>query len=284
MEHRAEPGLQPYEPPSGDVARAYLDESARVARRREAMIDRRGAARLLLVEGAAFSTYLIALMFCFPPTDRVNVIALGAPFILWTQLASALREEYGYQRRGREQRLRTAVVALLVVMAVGSLTVLTLGIDIPTAVRLAPAALALVLFGILAVDEGRRAPSERGPRQRIPFDRAIRIETMCIGLAMGIMIACVATPSAIVAHIANLVVMLALVAWLFSATSAGGSRTAAAWGAFHWSCLAIGGAILVALALTAQFTTLPLAAAACAAGAVVTAAFALGAALEQPHA
>lgn len=283
MEHRAEPGLQPYEPPSGDVARAYLDESARVAQRREALIDRRGAARLLVIEGAAFSTYLIALMLCFPPTDRVNIIALVAPFILWTQLASALREEYGYQRRGREQRLRTAVVVLLVVMVVGSLAALALGVDIPIAVRLAPAALALVLFGILAVDEGRRAPSERAPRQRIPFDRAVRIETMCIGLAMGVMIACVATPSAIVAHVANLVVMLALVAWLLSPMGAGGSRIAAAWGAFHWSCLASGGVILVALALMAQFTALPLAVAACTAGAVVTAAFALGAALEQRH-
>lgn len=284
MEHRPEPGLRPYEPPSADVARAYLAESARVAKRREALIDRRGAARLLLIEGVAFAVYLVALMLSFPPTDRVNVIALVAPFLIWTQLATTLREEYGFQRRGREQRLRMTVVVLLVVVVVGSLAAFSLGLDIPIPARLVPALLSLLLFGILAADERRRAAPERASRQRARFDRRVGVETIGIGMAVGAMTACVATPSPIVANVANLVVMLALVAWLLAATGAGGSRAAAAWGGFHWSCFASAGGILVALVLLAQFTALPLAAAGYTAGAVVALAFVLGVALERRHA
>lgn len=284
MEQRPEPDRQPLEPPSVSVAQAYLAESERVTRRREQRIDRRAASRLLLVEGAVFAVYLSALMFAFPPADG-NIIVIITPFLIWTQLVLTLREEYGYQRRGREQRLRAVVVAILVVMVIGSLTTLYFGMDIPPMVRLAPGLVAFLLYAILAWDERRRAmPGSRRRRQRTAFDRSARLTTAGIGIGLGAIISCVASPSALVANVVNLVVMLALAGWLLSATVTGGARVATAWGVYQWSCFAAGGAVVVSLLLLGQFTGIALAAAGYAAGAAVALAFVAGAVMEPKRA
>jgi len=277
MEQRPEPGLAPYEPPTAAVAQAYLDESARVAQRREQHIDRRAAARLLLAEGITFAIYLIVLMLVFPPAEGVNIIVIVAPFIVWTQLVTMLREEYGYQRRGREQRMRTAVMLILLAVVIGSLGTLMLGVDIPVALRFAPGVLCFVLYGLLAWGEWRHATAERIVRKRAPFDRGARLTTACIGIAVGAIVACVATPSALIANVVNLLVMLALVVWLSASMLTQGSQIAVAWGPFLWSCLALSGAVIVALLLLAQFTSVPLTSWGYVAGGAIALAFVLGA-------
>ena len=277
MEQRPEPGLEPYEPPTAAVAQAYLDESARVAQRREQHIDRRAAARLLLAEGITFAIYLIVLMLVFPPAEGVNIIVIVAPFIVWTQLVTMLREEYGYQRRGREQRMRTAVMLILLAVVIGSLGTLMLGVDIPVALRFAPGVLCFVLYGLLAWGEWRHATAERIVRKRAPFDRGARLTTACIGIAVGAIVACVATPSALIANVVNLLAMLALVVWLSASMLTRGSQVALAWGPFLWSCLALSGAVIVALLLLAQFTSVPLTIWGYVAGGAIALAFVLGA-------
>lgn len=281
MDQRPEPGLQPHEPPSAELARAYLQESMRVEQRREEHIDRRAAARLLLIEGAAFGVYLITLMLCFPPAADLNIAVLIAPFLIWTQLVATLREEYGYQRRGREQRLRSAVVLILLVMVVGALGTLFLGVEVPLAARLLPGVLAFLLYGTLAWDERRRATAGALVRERTPFTRTVRVTTIAIGIGLGAMVACVASP-ALVAAIVMMLVLLALTAWLLSSAVAGGTAVATAWGAFHWTCFAVSGLLVVALLMLAQFTTLPLEAAGYVAGSAIALGFVVGA-LREPR-
>ncbi|MDQ0613129.1 peptidoglycan/LPS O-acetylase OafA/YrhL [Microbacterium sp. W4I4] len=281
MEQRPESGAAPLDPPSAAIAQAYLEESARVAQRREQFIDRRAAARLLLVEGAAFGVYLVALMFAFPPGTGLNIVVLIVPFLIWTQLVITLREEYGYQRRGREQRLRTAVVIIIAVMVVGALATLFLQADLPWGVRLLPGVLSFALYALLARSEWRHAASESIGRERTPFTRTVRVTTIGIGVALGISVASVAT-TALVAAIAMVVVMIALSAWLLTATITGGTAVATAWGAFHWVCFAVAGSTTVALVLLLQFTSLSLSIPGYIAGGLIALAFVVGA-LKEPE-
>lgn len=281
MEQRPESGAAPLDPPSAAMAQAYLEESARVAKRREQFIDRRAAARLLLAEGAAFGVYLIALMFAFPPAAGLNAVVLIVPFLIWTQLVITLREEYGYQRRGREQRLRTMVVIIIAVMVIGALTTLFLHVDLPWGVRLLPGVVSFALYALLARSEWRQATSESVGRERTPFTRTVRVTTIGIGVALGISVTSVAT-TALAAAIAMVVVMIALSAWLLTATITGGTAVATAWGVFHWVCFALAGSTTVVLVLLLQFTSLPLAIPGYVAGGLIALVFVIGA-LKEPE-
>lgn len=281
MEQRPESGAAPLDPPSAAVAQAYLDESARVTQRREQFIDRRAAARLLLAEGAAFGVYLVALMFAFPPATGLNIAVLIVPFLIWTQLVMTLREEYGYQRRGREQRLRTVVVLMIAVMVIGALATVFLQVDIPWGVRLIPGVVSFALYALLARSEWRHATSEAIRRARTPFTRTVRITTIGIGIGLGIAVGSVAT-EALIAAVAMMIVMIALAAWLLTATIAGGTAVATTWGAFHWICFALAGAMTVALVLLAQYSSLPLTIVGYVAGGLIALAFVIGA-LKEPE-
>src|SRR5690606_15896058 len=279
MEQRPEPGAAPLRPPSAAIAQAYLEESARVAQRREQFIDRRAAARLLLAEGVAFGVYLIALMFAFPPTTGLNIAVLIVPFLIWTQLVITLREEYGYQRRGREQRLRTVVVILIAVMVIGALTTLFLQVDVPWGIRLLPGVVSFALYALLARSEWRHATTESIGRERTPFTRTVRVTTIGIGVALRISVARVA-PTALVAIIAMMIVMIALSAWLLTATITRGTAVATAWGVFHWVCFALAGSTTVVLVMLLQFTSLPLAIPGYIAGGLIALSFVVGALKE----
>jgi MFS family permease len=283
VEQRPEPGLEPYDPPSAELARAYLDESTRVAQRREERIDRRAAARLLLIDGAVFGVYLITLMLCFTPSGDLNVMVILVPFLIWTQLAATLREEYGYQRRGREQRLRTAVVLIILVMLVGGLTAAFLDLGIPFWLRVLPGILSFLMYGALAWDEWRRAAAVTTPRIRTPFTRAVRVTTIVMGVALGATIGSVAS-TALVAAVVVVLVMLALAAWMLTSLVAGGSPLATAWGVFHWTCFALSGAVVVALVLVGQFTDVPLETTGYVAGGAIALAFVIGAVRERKNA
>lgn len=281
MEHKPEAGAVPLEPPTAAVAQAYLEESARVAQRREQHIDRRAAARLLLIEGAAFGVYLVALMLIFPPDASMNVAVLIVPFLIWTQLASTLRDEYGYQRRGREQRLRTIVVIIVLVMVLGALAAVFAGVDIPPGVRPLPGVLSFGLYGVLAWDERRRATSAPIRRERTPFTRSVRVTTIAIGIALGAVIGSAAS-TALIAAAVMAAVMLALAVWLLTAVVTGGSAVATAWGAFHWTCFAIAGGTVVVLLLFMQYSTLPLTIVGYVLGGLIALAFVVGA-LREPE-
>lgn len=281
MGQRAETGAVPLNPPSAPIARAYLEESARVAQRREQYIDRRAAARLLLAEGVAFGVYLIALMLAFPPASGTNVAVLIVPFLIWTQLVITLREEYGYQRRGREDRLRTVVVIIIVVVVVGALATVFLQVEIPWGLRLVPGVVSFALYALLAWSEWRRATEESIRRERTPFTRTVRVTTIGIGIILGIALGTVAS-EALIAAIVMMVGVIAVAAWLLTATITGGTAVATAWGAFHWICFAIAGMSTVALVLLLQYTSLPLAVPGYIAGGLIALAFVIGA-LKEPE-
>ena len=281
MEQRPESGAAPLDPPSAAIAQAYLEESARVTQRREQFIDRRAAARLLLAEGAAFGVYLVALMFAFPPAAGLNTVVLIVPFLIWTQLVITLREEYGYQRRGREQRLRTVVVIIIAVMVIGAVATLFLQVDLPWGIRLLPGVVSFALYALLARSEWRHATTESIGRERTPFTRTVRFTTIGIGVALGITVSSAAATD-LVAAIAMVVVMIALSAWLLTATITRGTAVATAWGAFHWICFAVAGSVTVGLVLLLQFTSLPLTIPGCIAGGLIALAFVVGA-LKEPE-
>ncbi|MEJ1089890.1 hypothetical protein WDU99_16355 [Microbacterium sp. Mu-80] len=249
---------------------------SRVTQRREQHIDRRAAARLLLIEGAAFGAYLVILMLIFPPGTGMNVAVLIAPFLIWTQLATTLRDEYGYQPRGREQRLRSTVVIIVLLMVCGALLTVFLDIDLPSWARPLPGVLSFVLYAVLAWDEYRRASVEAIRRGRTPFTRAVRVQTIGIGVVLGVIIASAASP-ALIAAIATAAVMIALAAWLLTTALTGGSTAATAWGVFHWICFAAAGAVVAVLLLLMQYSTLPLTAVGYVLGALIAIAFVVGA-------
>lgn len=281
MEQRPESGAAPLDPPSAAVAQAYLAESARVTERRERFIDRRAAARLLLVEGAMFGIYLIALMFAFLPTAGANIVVIIVPFLIWTQLANELRGEYGYQRRGSEQRLRTAVVIIVAVMAIGALATLFLEIEIPWGVRLVPGVVSFLLYALLARSEWRRATAKPIGRERAPFTRTVRITTISIGVVLGLTLASTGSTS-LGAAIAMMLVMLALVVWLITVLFTGGGGVATAWGAFLWTCFGIAGAMIILLVMLLQYSNLSLTIVGYVVGALIALAFVIGA-LKEPE-
>ncbi|GAA3925832.1 hypothetical protein [Microbacterium soli] len=284
MEQTPAQGAAPLDPPSAAVAQAYLDESARVTERRETWIDRRAAARLMLAEGVGLGVYLVVLMLVFAPAEGSNVAMLLVPFLIWTRLAMTLREEYGYQRRGREQRARTIAVIIIVVMIVGALSTLVLDVDIPFAVRFIPGVTTFGLFGALAWGEWRRASGESVSRTPPSLDRSSRLVTIGIGLGLGATIPCITAPGEIVSLLVSMAVMLALVVWMLVETAGAGSHVALAWGPYLWGCFVAAAVVTVVLLVLVQFTVLPLLVPGLLAGAVIAAAFAAGALRRTPDA
>ncbi|WP_309129293.1 hypothetical protein [Microbacterium sp.] len=283
MDQRPEPGAMPLDRPTPATAQAYLDESRQVAMRREERLDRRGAARLFAIEGVALAVYSTVLMFVMPG-DGVGVMALLPSMLIWAMLAGSLHEAYGYRRRGREQRVRGTVAIFLMACVVGALGLLLAGVELPTWARLVPGAFALAAFGYVAVGEWRRSAARVGvSADRAPFDRATRVVTGGIGVALGIAVAGVGSPDAAVVWLGYLVVMLALVVWSVMATAGAAPEVAVAWGPRTWGAFACASAVTVLLILLDSRTSLPLAAASAASGLVIGVVFVLIASLGRRH-
>ncbi|MFD5225190.1 hypothetical protein ACFWHT_06140 [Microbacterium sp. NPDC058342] len=273
MEHRAESGALPYDPPSAAVAQAYLDESVQVAQRREERIDRRSAARLFAVEGVGLAVYTTVL-FLVMPDGGVAVLALMSPMLIWSILAGSLHETYGYRRRGREQRVRGIVAAVLIACIVGGLALLVSGVELPLALRLVPGALALIAYAAVAVGEWRRGVAREAlVSVRAPFDRATRIVTACIGVALGVAIASAGAPSTGLAWLSSLPVMLGLALWSAMVAAGTAPAVAPAWGPAAWTAFAAACVATVALTLLSAFTATALAVPGIVAGAVIAAGF-----------
>ncbi|MFD5214590.1 hypothetical protein [Microbacterium sp. NPDC058345] len=200
-----------------------------------------------------------------------------APLLIWTQLAATLNDEYGYRRRGRDQRARTAVVALILTVMVGALALLVVGVDVPLAARLVPGALAFAVFGALSWDEWRRATSEPVERARQPFDLGARLTTAGIGAALAATAVCVTATDELLAAVVTLLVMLAITVWLTVSIATGGNRVALSWGPLLWTAFAAASASIVILLILARFTDLPLWSAGSVAGVLIALVFAIAA-------
>lgn len=245
MEQRPEPGLQPYAPPSADVARAYLDESTRVTQRREQYIDRRAAAKLLAVEGVVVAVYLTLMMHAFRAPDMVLLVL---PVLIWTSLVESLREDFGYQSRGREQRWRTVLVLAFVALCIAGFWLVLAGADLPLWALLAPGLCGLAMCWVFAFREWRLAvPGVSTARRLAPFDRATRLITALIGILLGASIAAVSSGLATAIWLGYALAMLGLIVWFSMVRAGTAPSVGSAWGPLLWGLYGASSAALAAM-------------------------------------
>lgn len=247
MEQRSEPGQPAYQPPSAQLARQHLRERDDVAQRRAAHIDRRATARMLLLDGVVFALGTTVLLFLFP-LSLSAAMPLMLTLLSWSVLAGSLRDRYGYLPRGREARVRTAVMLTLLVAVFGVIAAVLAGVEITAWVRVLPGAVGLILFTVLAVQEWRRdVPARKVTRQRAPFDRPTRVVTAAIGLAFGGSVVLVGAEWEALAYLVYAVVMCGFVIWSVKVMSGTAPAVGAAWGPRAWSLYTASAITLVVL-------------------------------------
>ncbi len=270
----------PLDPPTADVARAYLEEVGTVSQRREERVDRRGMAQVALWEACALAVYLCVMMFGFGgATVASTFILLISVFLLWIQLSGELKESYGFQARGglRTRSLYIAFAVIVVATATAGISLQLNGVDIPLGLRFVPGALVLLVFGGLAVRDIQKAGAANHERGRMPLPVTARAITITMGALIGAAILVAAAADPFPASVFSLVLMFCMGGW-WIATQVSDRLPAlgALWSWPQWSAFATGWCVLAGVVLMRFHTSLDMLPSAIAA-ASVTMLFTVGA-------
>ncbi|WP_341975122.1 hypothetical protein LTA6_003476 [Microbacterium sp. LTA6] len=255
MEQKPLSAAEPLEPPTADVAQAYLDEVDVVATRREERIDRRGIAWVALAEAAALAVYLSVMMFGFGSSSSSSFITLIALLLVWIQLSGELKESFGFQSRlRRTERWAYALFGFVAVagVVVGIATQIV-GADIPFVLRLAPGGLVLLVFGGLAVRDLRRARPAVLRRARAPLATVARNFTLTIGAVFGIAIAITSVAYSVPASLFSMALILLMLGWWIAVQISDRlPALGAVWYWPQWAAFVLGWAVF-ACAVLVQF-------------------------------
>lgn len=281
MEQKSLDGAAPLAPPASDVAQAYLAEATAVREPRELRIDRRGAARLALVEAAVLAGYLTAVMLSLGTSPgSLAVLILVGLFSVWSQLVSERRESYGFTSRGVGSSPTSAAVfgALILVGVGGGVVAQATGTALPLWLRLLPGALVLVVLGGMAVRDLRSAGPAPLAEDPPSFTPAARWATFGLGVLVGFGVWAATQTDPLIPAAAGLILLLAVIAW-WTATQVNARLPSlgAVWGAAPWAAFGVASTLLVAALIWMLMAGTVPAGLGAAAGAVCVIAFAIAA-------
>lgn len=260
MEQNPPPDVTPHEPPSPNVAQAYLDEIGIVEGRREAHINRRGIGWLSLVNAVFLSSFL--LLSVIGIRDGATNVSQPLLFFLliWSQVMQGAAVRSGVQWRfGRRQRLiilATVVYCVLVVLTMG--LAIFAADSLPTWFVYVPAGTVLVGLGVQGFVQLWWARGTN-PAQRptpAPLTPLLRAATAALGVVIGGMSAIMGLPQGNLAASLLLLMIALLLVWAFVGRIAGvGIATLAeGWGRSHFVVYGASGvAVFVIAALALQW-------------------------------
>lgn len=253
MEQKPIAAAQPLDPPTPDMARAYLDEAAAVGQRREERVDRRALARVSLIESFVLAGYLTTMMFGFgTPAASSSFIVLVGLLLLWVQLTGELRESYGFQPRLRFQQGWGRIVVLVIIAGIvlSGVALQLGGLTMPSTLRFVPGVLVIAVFGTIALRDLRRAGPASPSRSRAPLSASARVATAIIGVAVGVTIWVTATADALVVSWFAMVMMFGVLGWWIAMqVSTRLPALGASWRWPHWGAFLVGWGVLAVLVL-----------------------------------
>ena len=216
MDQRPIEGAAPLPAPNSDIAQAYLDEVRAVRERREAGVDRRGAAWIGLVNAFTLAVYITVVAIGIGETSASSsFIAFVGVYLLWVQFANERRERYGVIGYGASPRWVIAImlsVILLVALAVFFIANIV-GMEMPFFVRLIPGALTLVVLGAPAVRSIRRASPANAAVHRLRLSNSARLATIVTGAMMALGVWVLSVGGEVLRSFFGLLLMLAILGW-----------------------------------------------------------------------
>lgn len=213
----------PLDPPTPEIARAYLDEVGSVRQRREDSIDRRSVGFLSILNAIACSLFLYLTIVGV----RDGAFGITQPmlfaFIIWGQLAAGVAVRNGVQWQLARRRWVTMTgVTIFCVLAVASMFLAIFAPDDLTdaIVFVAPGIAFFGLAGIGAVQlwqaRGHR-PGRRRPRP--PLTAVMRMATAALGVLLGGLTALMSVSESILSVVLLFLLLFVVFAWLFAGRS-----------------------------------------------------------------
>lgn len=263
MEQRPIEGAAPLPVPDTEIAQAYLDEVSVVRARREAGVDRRGAAWIGLVNAVTLAVYITVIAVGIgEPSASSSFISFVGVYLLWIQFANERRERYGVIGYGVSSRWVIAIVLgviLVVALAVFFIAGIV-GAEIPFFVRLIPGALTLVVLGAPALRSILRSPPADAPVHRLRLSSGARLVTIMIGTMMALGVCVLSVGDEVLRPLFGLLLMLGIIGWWIAArVSARVPALGVVWAWPQWAAFATsGGTIATILLLQVSGDTTPL--------------------------
>lgn len=264
---------EPFEPPTADVAQAYLAEAGEIERRREARVDRRMLGWLHMVDGLVvgvlFSAALVVIRSSSPTQNLWPLIVVV--LVIWMDLSGGVRDRWGV----RPRLFRSWSVPYLLVFVPTMLITMTPSLVAQPWIVLVPFALSVLVFGVLASRQWRSARRQSVPgavQATEPFTRGAAIATAVFGVFLGVLVfAAAGVMEPMTGLTVTSVVMVGLFAFMIASQIASGMPVLGRiWTRPQWSALVIGaGMFLTALVLGAGAQTVTLSAAVLMGAAVV---------------
>ncbi len=251
MEQNPVPGQDALAPPDAAIAQRYLEEARMVATRRDRAVDRRALAWLQLANAAVTAVYLTVFAWVLESAGSLVPQVILFVFLVWSQIASGMAQRNGMQ--WRMTRSRWPLIAAGAVVLTASLVVFGFAVvdrSLPLFVTFLPGALVLVAlggYGLIQLLRASRDPRPPRPaRRRLP--RGVRIGTMLLGAAFGVLILLLGAPDGVVASTILLLIVLLLLAWLIASRSdLGLPAIGAAWRWPHVLAFAVAASALLVL-------------------------------------
>ncbi|MCS3842280.1 hypothetical protein [Microbacterium sp. AK031] len=253
MDQRPIEGAAPLPAPSFEIAQAYLDELGAVRARREAGVDRRGAAWVGLVNVVTLAVYITVVAFSIGEASvSSSFMTFVGVFLLWVQLANQRREGYGVIGYGFSRRW-VVVIVLCVVLLVALVVFFFAGITdvvVPSFVRLIPGALTLLVLGWPAVRGILRSPPADVSSERARLSSGARLATVIIGAMMTLGIWVLSVGEEVLLPVFGLLLMLGNLGWWTAArVSERMPALGAVWAWPQWTAFAMSGGVIAAILL-----------------------------------
>ena len=253
MDQRPIEGAAPLPVPNSDIAQAYLDQVRAVRERREAGVDRRGAAWIGLVNAITLAVYITVIAVGIgEPSASSSFISFVGVYMLWVQFANERRERYGVIGYGVSPRWGIAIVlgvVLLVALAVFFIAGI-LGVEMPFFVRLIPGVLALVVLGAPALRSILSSPIADAPVHRLRLPNSARLATIVIGAMMALGICVLSVGDEVLRPFFGLLLMLGILGWWTAArVSPRVPALGAVWAWPQWTAFATSGGMIATILL-----------------------------------
>ncbi len=253
MEQRPIEGAAPLPAPSSEIAQAYLDEVNAIRARREAGVDRRGAAWVGLLNVMTISVYVTVVAFSIGEASASSsFITFVGVFLLWVQLANQRREGYGVIGYGVSPRwvvLTVLCVVLLVALVVFFLSGI-IGVGVPFLVKLIPGVLVLLMLGWPAVRGILRSPPADVSIEQVRLSSGARLATVVIGAMMTVGIWVLSVGDEVLHPFFGLLLMLGNLGWWIAArVSERMPALGAVWAWPQWTAFAMSGGVIAAILL-----------------------------------